>query len=188
MLRIHISILISVTFLCAEQGIESNFLQQMLLRLYYINRIKPAINIIKKLTPDRLIVIDKPFINIGGPYEDMTVLQLWDNLKYYNYMHNEQFCSYVFLRVLLVLVKSKNISCGMLHQDHDDIDIEEFLSAIDVVVNYIHQINQHYHNSGLSFSNWLQQYWWLITVIVSGIFIKVLKYYYIDTCDDFYLH
>lgn len=180
MVRIYLIIMMNTSIACAIP-VDSKFSDDVLFRLYCINRIRPSIKIIKKLDPGQLLVVDKPMVLLGGIYKNKNVLQLWDDLRYYKYLEDDLFSSYVLWRILLVLVRYKKISYSTLQKNCDEINIEELLSAIDVVVSNVHHINQHYHDSGLSFAQWLKQYWWIPSILISSIFIKVIKYCYLHS-------
>lgn len=181
MMRIYAILLITTSIGCAIPSDDFSFAQHVLFRLYCINRMRPAMKIIKQLPSDQLSAVDKPMIAMGGTYKEKSVLQLWKDVKQYKNLYDTAFFPYVLCRVLVVLVQSKKVNDSNLSKDFYEINVEELLSAIDVVVSHVHHINQHYHNSGLPFSDWIKQHWWIPSLFIASIFIKVLEHCYLDS-------
>ncbi len=116
-----------------------------------------------------------------------TLTQLWDDVTQYKYVDNEAFMHDFTTFILLLLnsrqkeVSNRTLSHAdviAIHQQVEQLPIEEILNAIDVIVSQVGGVVDHYQKSGLTFSRWIRQYWWAPPLVISSIIFKFVAFYY----------
>ncbi len=116
-----------------------------------------------------------------------TLSQLWDDVTQYKYVDNEAFIRDFTTFVLLLLnskqeeVSNRTLSHAdviAIHQQVEQLPIEEILNAIDVIVSQVGGVIDHYQKSGLTFGQWVKQYWWAPPLAISSIIFKFVSFYY----------
>lgn len=117
-----------------------------------------------------------------------TLPQLWDDVKQYKYVDNDRFIHDFVSYVFILLSKQcdgetaqKRLSHAdviAIHQQVEQLPIEDILNAIDVIVSQVGSVVDHYQKSGLSFSQWIKQYWWAPPLLVSTVILKFIAFYY----------
>lgn len=162
-------------------------------RFYCLKRIKKAMQFLMTLPEKDLVISHIPDQDLQvKTYRDKNIMQLWDDLKQYKHIDDDQYMRYFIYSVYVLLHEqakrydSLDDEALVIHDQMEHLPIEELLNAIDSIMSNITQIHQHYQHSGLPFIQWLKVYWWIPAALCSSMAFKLIKYYYLHT-DSVYL-
>lgn len=156
-------------------------------RFYCIHRLRAALNYLLSLPES-----DQTMNLIGSSFRQFSSRQglkhLWDDLMQYKYIENEDFIhSFAVYTLMLMHCRGlepqiyKSIShADLIAMQHriEQLPLEEILQTIDLIVKQVHNTVNHYHKSGLTFTQWIKRYWWAPTAICTTVAIKCFILYY----------
>lgn len=151
---------------------------QVAFRFYCIKRVQKAVDIVLNLYISDHIHHNQYVQKILG---QRTFKQLWNEVKQYHFIENEQFVREFLVCTLILLHDHQNnmrTEVSTLYEQIEKMPIEELLQAIDTVTSNINQAYHDYKKSGLSFSEWIKQYWWVGTLAVLSCVIKIIQHYH----------
>ncbi len=164
-------------------------------RFYCTKRIEKAVSFLLALPSQELHIPNKVdcLFRHGALLKEVHVhksfAKLWEDVEQYRYIDNDQFMR-DFLSYMLALLLHKQQSIiaqrslsseeiATIHEQIENIPIEELLHTIDVVITNINQIHQHYQKSGLTIVQWLKHYWWVPPIVFSSFLLKAIQHYYV---------
>ncbi len=160
-------------------------------RFYCLKRIEKVVKFLLVRPPEQLVIPDRCYsvfrhAEFGQHIRKRkTFIQLWEDVKQYKYIDDDQFTRDFLKYILMLLHKQNNISRSLSYEDveaiHNQIEkmpIEEMLNAIDSLMTNINQIHQHYQKSGLTFTQWFKRYWWVPPIVFSSFLFKAIQHYY----------
>ncbi|MEX0849744.1 MAG: hypothetical protein WD055_05935 [Candidatus Dependentiae bacterium] len=162
-------------------------------RLYCLHRLDSAIQYLltsseQDLSADQVRAIDPPVFWWHKRGEGKTLHQLWDDLNQYKYIDNELFVRDVSMYVFLLLKNQQEKQRAFKSLSHNDVltihsqieqlPLEDILNAIDVIVEQMGTVVDHYQKSGLTLSQWVKKYWWVPPLVFSSILFKFVTFYY----------
>jgi hypothetical protein len=122
-----------------------------------------------------------------------TFKQLWDDCQQYKFIDDSSFLHAFAVRLSLMLhayhqqeasassepVRKLNYAQLMqIYQTINKMPIEEILSGIDFLVTNASAISNNYQKSGLSFGQWIKEYWWAPPMVIATVIFQCVKFYY----------
>lgn len=117
-----------------------------------------------------------------------SLAQIWQDVKQYKYIENEEYIKDFVIYVYLILqneqshrLRNHQLSHSnvlAIHQQVQNLPIEEILNAIDTIVTQIGAVVDNYQQSGLTLGQWIKKYWWAPPIVLSTVIIKCVLFYY----------
>jgi hypothetical protein len=122
-----------------------------------------------------------------------TFKQLWDDCQQYKFIDDSTFLHAFAVRLSLMLhayhqqetpesaapIRKLNYAQLMqIYQQINKMPIEEILTGIDFLVTNASAISNSYQKSGLSFTQWIKEYWWAPPMMIATVIFQCVKFYY----------
>lgn len=168
-------------------------------RYYALRRLDEAVQLMQNMSPEIQKKLQDAAIaaaNRSEPHKALrqrTLAQLWDDCKQYKFIDDASFIHAFAVRVSLMLHASqqpeelevsapaRKVNYAQLMQIYQQINkmpIEEILNGIDFLVTNASAISNSYQQSGLSFTQWIKEYWWAPPMMIATVIFQCVKFYY----------
>lgn len=168
-------------------------------RYYALRRLHEAAQLMLSVSPEIQKSLHEAATAATNRYEQhkamrlRTFKQLWDDCQQYKFIDDSSFLHAFAVRLSLMLhayqqaeaheqaKPARKLNYTQLMQIYQQINkmpIEEILTGIDFLVTNASAISNSYHNSGLSFGQWIKEYWWAPPMMIATVIFQCVKFYY----------
>ncbi len=119
----------------------------------------------------------KPLITLIDEFNRYKLIQ--------DRLYNKEFLLLIFSSYRNILINNAQLyripikktileSIAFIHDNLEHLPMEQVLDAIDILIDELPQIVEHYElNSDISWKKWLKKYWWVPPIVGGGLFVKI---------------
>lgn len=168
-------------------------------RYYALRRLHDAVQFMTSISPETQKALHEAANAAANRNEShkavrqRTFAQLWDDCQQYKFIDDGAFLHAFAVRLSLMLhahqqnaapelsTATRKLNYAQLMQIYQQINkmpIEEILNGIDFLITNASAISNDYQKSGLSFTQWVKEYWWAPPVMIATVMFQCVKFYY----------